>query len=79
MQKIKCPKCGRDLKLVECTCYEKNRKRIMLTFTCHHYPFLVYNIPCSMDDNTILKHFKATFKEYFEKPYFTYNGDFYLD
>lgn len=80
MKDIKCPRCDRKVKLHECVCYEKGRKRIMLDFPCYHYSSLVYNVPTSMDNNTIIKHFNSISKEYFEKTYYLFHhGDVYLD
>ena len=77
---IKCPRCNRRVKLIECVCKEKGRKRIMLDFPCYHFSSLVYNVPCSTDNNTIIKDFKSISKEYFEKTYyFSHYGDRYLN
>lgn len=76
---IKCPRCNRKAKLRECVCKTKGRKRIMLDFPCFHYAGLIYNVPCSADDNTIMKDFKSISKEYFEKTYYlSYFEDRYL-
>lgn len=76
---IKCPRCNRKVKLKECICKEQGRKRIMLDFPCYHYACLVYNVPYSTDDNTIMKDFKSISKEYFEKTYYlSYHGDRFL-
>lgn len=77
---IRCPRCNRKVKFKECVCKEQGRKRIMLNFPCHHYAFLVYNVPYEVDDNTIMKDFKSISKEYFEKSYyFSHYGDRYLN
>ena len=76
---IKCPRCERKAKLKECLSKEPGRKRVMLHFPCYHFSFLVYNVPYSTDDNTIMKDFKSISKEYFEKSYYYFNhGDRYL-
>lgn len=80
MEDIKCPRCGRKVKFKECICDEKDRKRIMLDFPCSHYAALVYNVPCSADNNTIVKDFKTISKEYFEKTYYlSHFGDRRID
>ena len=77
---IKCPNCDRKIKFKECICKEQGRKRIMLDFPCNHFACLIYNVPCSMDDNTIIKDFKSISKEYFDKSYYlSHYGDRYLD
>ena len=77
---IICPRCNRKAKLKECICRKQCRKRIMLDFPCFHFSCLVYNVPCSIDDNAIMKDFKSISKEYFEKTYYFSNyGDRYLD
>ena len=76
---IKCPRCNRKAKFRECVCKTKGRKRVMLDFPCYHYSVLIYNVPCSVDDNTIMKDFKSISKEYFEKTYYlSHFGDRYL-
>ena len=76
---IKCPRCNRKVKLKECICKTKDRKRIMLDFPCYHYASLIYNVPYSTDDNTILKDFKSIKKDYFDKKYYlSHYGDRYL-
>ena len=80
MRDIKCPKCNRKVKFVECICKSKGRKRIMLKFPCYHYTSLVYNVPCSTDINTIVKDFESISKEFFDKNYYWMcRGDRYLD
>ena len=76
---IKCPRCERKAKLKECICKESGRKRIMLHFPCYHYSFLVYNVPYSTDNNTIIKDFKSIAKKYFEQTdCFSNHGDRYI-
>lgn len=72
MQEIKCPKCNRKVKLIECVSNEKDRKRMMVYFPCYHFSGMVYNVPCEMDDNTILKEFKSDFQKYSYYPYVKY-------
>ena len=80
MREIKCPRCDRKVKLKECICKQKGRKRIMLDFPCNHFACLVYNVPCSMDNNAIIKDFISISKDYFDKTYFlSYYEDRYLD
>lgn len=69
---VKCPKCSRKVKLVECICKDKGRKRIMVSFPCHHFHWLVYNTAESTDDNTILKDFKSVFEEHSNRKYYSY-------
>ena len=78
---IQCPRCNRKVKLVECVCKEKGRKRIMLSFPCYHFDSLVYNVPCSTDNNTIIKDFLSLIAEkHFDKnKYISFRyGDRYL-
>lgn len=63
MEEIKCNKCNRKLKFTECVSKDKDRKRIMLHFPCCHCSYIVYNVPISMDNNTILKDFKSVIKD----------------
>ena len=80
MEEIKCPRCGRKAKIIECVCSDKGRKRMMLHFPCYHFAALSYNVPCSTDNNTITKDFKSISKEYFDKTYYFSNyGDRYID
>lgn len=80
MKDIKCPVCNRNAKLKECVSRERGRKRIMLEFPCYHFVGIVYNVPVSMDNNTIVKDFNSISKEYFDIPYLSsYHRDRYLD
>ena len=77
---VRCPRCNRKVKLMECICREDGRKRIMLIFPCFHYSPLVYNVSCEIDNNIIIKDFKSISKEYFDKSYYlSHHGDRYLD
>lgn len=77
---IICPRCNRKAKLKDCVCKNQDRKRIMIDFPCNHYTCLIYNVPCSMDNNGIMKDFKSISKEYFEKTYWFSNyGDRFLN
>ena len=67
---IKCPKCNRKAKFKECICKTQGRKRVVLDFPCHHFACLIYNVPNSTDDNTIIKDFNTISEEYFAKTYF---------
>ena len=69
MRDIKCPVCNRNAKLIECVSRDSGRKRMMLTFPCYHFVCVVYNVPDSMDNNTIIKDFNSISKEYFDTPY----------
>lgn len=73
MEDIKCPRCNRKVKFEDCVCRDKGRKRIMLSFPCYHFSYLVYNVPISTDKNTIVKDFKSISKEFFNKTYFLSN------
>ena len=80
MKEIKCPRCNRTLKFTECLCKERGRKRIMLHFSCCHCSYLVYNVPCSMDNNTILKDFRSIIKDGCENIWcISTRGDRYLN
>ena len=80
MKEIKCPRCNRKAKLRECISHKRDRKRIMVDFPCNHYPCLVYNVPCSMDNNTIIKDFKSFSENDFEQVYDMLGcGDRYLN
>lgn len=80
MKEIKCPRCDRKVKFKECVCKQKDRKRIMLDFPCNHFACLVYNVPCSMDNNTIIKDFESISDDYFNKTYYlSHCRDRYLD
>lgn len=82
MEDIKCPRCNRKTKLEECVCKDKGRKRVMISFPCYHYPPLVYNVPLSMDNNTIIKSFKTISEEHFNRKPSPWSGvrrDIYLD
>lgn len=79
MKEIKCPECNRKAKFMDCTSTKKGRKRIMINFPCFHYSSLVYNVPVSTDNNTIVKDFESISKRHFKKKYYTHNyGDRYL-
>lgn len=67
---IICPRCNRKAKLKEATYSNNGRKKVILTFPCHHYAELDYNVPVSVDDNTIIKDFNTIKKEYFDKTYY---------
>ena len=61
-------------------CKENGRKRIMLDFPCCHFSSLVYNVPYSTDNNTIIKDFQSISKDYFNKSlYITNHNDRYLN
>ena len=75
MEEIKCPICNRRAKFVECICNKNGRKRIMLDFPCCHFSSLVYNVPYSTDNNTIIKDFKSISKDYFDKACYIANYD----
>ena len=80
MKEIKCPICNRRAKFVECICNKNGRKRIMLDFPCYHFSSLVYNVPYSTDNNTIIKDFQSISKDYFNKSlYITNHNDRYLN
>ena len=52
----------------------------MLDFPCCHFSSLVYNVPYSTDDNTIIKDFQSISKDYFNKScYITNHNDRYLN
>lgn len=52
----------------------------MLEFPCYHFVGVVYNVPNSMDNNTIIKDFNFISKEYFDTPYRSaHHIDRYLD
>ena len=75
MEEIKCPRCNRRAKFKECICKENGRKRIMLDFPCCHFSSLVYNVPYSTDNNTIIKDFQSISKDYFDKACYIANYD----
>lgn len=80
MRDIKCPVCNRNAKLIECVSRKSGRKRMMLQFPCYHFAGVVYNVPDSMDNNTIIKDFNSISKDYFDRTYcFSCCGDRYLD
>ena len=70
MKEIICPRCGRKAKFEESVSKQKDRKRIMLDFPCHHYTFLVYDVSVSTDINTIIKDFQTIADSYFDKTYY---------
>lgn len=77
---IKCPRCNQKAKLKDCECKNPKRKRIMIDFPCHHYAFLIYNVPNQTDNNTIMKDFQSISTEYFSKEYYLHNyGDRYIE
>lgn len=47
----------------------------MLDFPCCHFSSLVYNVPYSTDNNTIIKDFKSISKDYFDKACYIANYD----
>ena len=77
MKEIKCPICNRRAKFVECICNKNGRKRIMLDFPCCHFSSLIYNVPYSTDNNTIIKDFQSISKDYFSgEPFRKYKMDY---
>lgn len=80
MKTIKCPKCSEQVKITECVCWEKGRKRLMVHFFCRHCSYLIYNVPISMDNNTILKDYNSIIQDGCENTwYISCRGDRYLN